>query len=56
MMAFFYDSNIRDVNPVIDGLWSGIRQDKIFLSKFDEIMNILVIKDTNTKSEQPAIY
>lgn len=56
MMAFFYDTNVRNADPVIAGLWRGIYQDKIFLRKFDEIMNMLVIKNPTENKEQPAAY
>lgn len=56
MMAFFCDSNVRNVDPVIDGLWRSINHDKIFLNKFDEIMNMLVIKEATETKDQPAAY
>ena len=56
IMAFFYDSNVRNVDPVIDGFLRGIHQDKIFLRKFDEIMNMLVIKEVSETPVQSNIY
>ena len=55
MMAFFYDTNVRNVDRVIDGLWRGIHQDKIFLNKFDEIMNMLVIKEKSENTGGPVL-
>lgn len=55
IMTFFYDKRIRYTNPTVNGIWDGIQKDKVFLNKFDEIMNMLVIKfDINLISNANA--
>lgn len=56
LMTFFYDKRIRYDNPSVLGIWNGIQQDKVFLNKFDEIMNMLVIKDNKEIVQASTAY
>lgn len=44
LMAFFYKQEIRSYDPLQNGLWDWIAEDKIFLKKYDEIMDMLIRK------------
>ena len=42
LMAFFYRQEARSYDPLQNGLWKWIEEDKVFLNKYDEIMDMLV--------------
>ena len=42
LMAFFYRQEARSYDPLQNALWDWIAEDKIFLKKYDEIMDMLV--------------
>lgn len=42
ILAFFTKQEVDSYDPLQNGLWRWIAEDKIFLNKYDEIMNILV--------------
>lgn len=44
LMAFFYKQEIRSYDPLQNGLWGWIEEDKVFLKKYDEIMDMLIRK------------
>ena len=44
IMAFFYKQEIRFADPLQNGLWHWIEEDKVFLKKYDEIMDMLIKK------------
>lgn len=44
MMAFFYEQTINFFDSLKSEVWSRISEDKVFLQKFDEIMNIIATK------------
>ena len=44
LMAFFYRQEARSYDPLQNALWDWIEGDKVFLKKYDEIMDILVAK------------
>lgn len=41
LLAFFTKQEIRSQDPLQNGLWQWIGEDKIFLKKYDEIMDML---------------
>ena len=44
LMAFFYKQESRSLDPFLNGLWDWIEEDKVFLKKYDEIMDMLIKK------------
>ena len=44
LMAFFTKQEEQSFAPLKNGLWHWIAEDKMFLEKYDEIMNLLVTK------------
>ena len=44
LMAFFYKQETRSYDSFQNGLWGWIEEEKVFLKKYDEIMNMLVKK------------
>ena len=44
LMAFFYRQEARAYDPLQNGLWGWIEEDKVFLKKYDEIMDMLIRK------------
>ena len=44
ILAFFTEQEARSYDPLQNGLWDWIAEDKIFLKKYDEIMDLLVAK------------
>ena len=43
VMAYFYKKEIKFDDPLQNDFWEWIEEDKVFLKKFDEIMNTLVV-------------
>ena len=44
LMAFFYEQEVRFIDPFQNCLWKWIEEDKVFLKKYDEIMDMLIKK------------
>ena len=44
IMAFFHEQKIKSMDFFQNAIWDWISEDKVFLNKFDEIMNILTTK------------
>ena len=44
LLAFFTKQEVESSDPLQNGLWRWIAEDKIFLKKYDEIMDILIKK------------
>ena len=44
IMAYFWDSTKRSIDTLQNYLFDHIFEDKIFLQKYDEIMNIIIGK------------
>lgn len=44
LMAFFYEQEVRFIDPFQNCLWHWIEEDKVFLKKYDEIMDMLIKK------------
>ena len=44
ILAFFTEQEARSYDPLQNGLWRWISEDKIFLKKYDEIMDMLIAK------------
>ncbi len=44
LMAFFYKQEARSYDPLQNGLWEWIEENKVFLKKYDEIMDMLIRK------------
>ena len=44
LMAFFYKQETKFLDPLQNGLWGWIAEDKVFLKKYDEIMDMLIKK------------
>lgn len=44
LMAFFYKQETKFFDPLQNGLWGWIAEDKVFLKKYDEIMDMLIKK------------
>ena len=44
IMAYFWDSTKRSIDTLQNYLFDRIFEDKIFLQKYDEIMNIIIGK------------
>ena len=44
IMAYFWDSTKRSIDTLQNYLFDRIFEDKIFLQKYDEIMNIIIRK------------
>ncbi|BDC97290.1 KAP family P-loop NTPase fold protein [Treponema saccharophilum] len=44
LMAFFYRQEARFYDPLQNALWDWIEEDKVFLKKYDEIMDMLLTK------------
>ena len=44
LMGFFYKKEPKFTDPLQNGLWDWIEEDKVFLKKYDEIMDMLVAK------------
>ena len=42
IMAYFWDSTKRSIDTLQNYLFDRIFEDKIFLQKYDEIMNIII--------------
>jgi len=43
-MAFFYRQEARSYDSLQNDLWDWIEEDKVFLKKYDEIMDMLIRK------------
>ena len=41
LLAFFTEQEVQSYDPLQNGLWRWIGEDKIFLNKYDEILNML---------------
>ena len=41
LLAFFTKQEVQSYDPLQNGLWRWIEEDKIFLNKYDEILNML---------------
>ncbi|MCR4948007.1 MAG: KAP family NTPase [Treponema sp.] len=44
ILAFFTKQEVDSYDPLQNGLWHWIAEDKIFLKKYDEIMDMLIMK------------
>ena len=44
LMGFFYKKETKFTDSLQNGLWNWIEEDKVFLKKYDEIMDMLVAK------------
>lgn len=44
LLAFFTKQEVEAYDPLQNGLWRWIAEDKVFLKKYDEIMDMLIMK------------